>query len=147
LGCSLCGRRRHCLHCCPRKPCLIRRPRVALHLTEADVAANRGNLPFRTSSFGKPRTARRFPIPKRPSSIPIQEKRGRRDIAGIPRAMFPKISMKLIAIAHLSAATERKVRKQLAKGGQVARHRNWHGPAHLKRAWVKRSTASDLSPS
>jgi DNA invertase Pin-like site-specific DNA recombinase len=54
----------------------------------------------------------------------------------------------------IDSATERKVRKQLAKGcghlegGEVARDRDWHGPSHLKRAWLKASTAIlPLSPS
>src|SRR5262249_5884325 len=34
------------------------------------------------------------------------------------------------------------------EGGEVARDRDWHGPSHLKRAWVKASTAIlPLSPS
>jgi len=57
-----------------------------------------------------------LPQRKRPSSIPIQEKRGCRD-AGIPRAMFPKISMKLfhfhVHIDHCDSASQRRDR---AKG-------------------------------
>ena len=34
------------------------------------------------------------------------------------------------------------------EGGEVARDRDWHGPSHLKRAWLKASTAIlPLSPS
>src|SRR6516165_11422961 len=34
------------------------------------------------------------------------------------------------------------------EGDQVARDRDWHGPSHLKRAWLKASTAIlPLSPS
>jgi len=59
-----------------------------------------------------------LPQRKRPSSIPIQEKRGCRD-AGIPRAMFPKISMKLfhfhVHIDHCDSASQRRDRAEGAK--------------------------------
>src|SRR5262249_16341098 len=64
--------------------------------------------------------------------------------AGIPRAMFPKISMKLfhfhVHIDHCDSASRRRDRTQGAKaacercgyleGGEMARARNWHGAAH-----------------
>src|SRR5262249_48608974 len=59
-----------------------------------------------------------LPQRKRPSSIPIQEKRGCRD-AGIPGAMFPKISMKLfhfhVHIDHCDSASQRRDRAEGAK--------------------------------
>src|SRR5262249_24607972 len=94
-----------------------------------------------------------LPQRKGPSSIPIQEKRGCRD-AGIPGAMFPRISMKVchfhVHIDHCDSASQRRDRAEGAtsacercgylEGGQVVRDWDWHSAAHLKGASMKRST-------
>jgi DNA invertase Pin-like site-specific DNA recombinase len=59
--------------------------------------------------------------------------------AGLKRAVAQGVKL---GRPKIDSATERKVRQQLAKGGylegcQVARHRDWDGPAHRKRAYVK----------
>jgi DNA invertase Pin-like site-specific DNA recombinase len=72
--------------------------------------------------------------------------------AGLKRALAQGVKL---GRPKIDSATERKVRKQLAKGvgylegGKVARDRDWHGPAHLKRASLKAHywvAVSDLAP-
>jgi DNA invertase Pin-like site-specific DNA recombinase len=63
--------------------------------------------------------------------------------AGLKRAVAQGVKL---GRPKIDSATERKVRKQLAKGvgilklAKVPRHRNRHGAAHLKRAWLKEAT-------
>src|SRR5262245_54060455 len=65
--------------------------------------------------------------------------------AGLKRAVAQGVKL---GRPKIDSETERKVRKQYHEGGQVARDRDWHGPSHLKRAWLKASTAIlPLSPS
>ena len=60
--------------------------------------------------------------------------------AGLKRAVAQGVKL---GRPKIDSATERKVRKQLAKGVR----RDWHGPAHLKRARLKEATYFVLSPS
>jgi DNA invertase Pin-like site-specific DNA recombinase len=50
--------------------------------------------------------------------------------AGLKRAVAQGVKL---GRPKLDRTTERRVRKQLAKGSQVARDRDWHGPAYRKR--------------